>query len=146
MNHTLHYFKSHFIDFFRNNSLWKKCVHESHFRHFKMWIFNKIQEKDLSLYSHIRKNMHLQLEFWFVFMNVYTDKLLFCTTSINVDSLLYKHIYFCTNKSSPPPSMALQPIVGPWPPLRVSWLYYDVGYQLHDRPGSSQPDSTTRDI
>jgi hypothetical protein len=31
--------------------------------------------------------------------------------------------------------MALQPRVGPWPPLRVLWqIYYDVGYQAHDQP------------
>jgi hypothetical protein len=45
------------------------------------------------------------------------------------------------DSSSSSSSMALQPRVGPWPPLRVSCWYYDVGYQPHDRPGSSHPDS-----
>jgi hypothetical protein len=50
----------------------------------------------------------------------------------------------CLSSSS---SVALQPRVGPWPPLRVSWqVYYDVGYQPHNRPGSSHTYSTTRYI
>jgi hypothetical protein len=44
--------------------------------------------------------------------------------------------------------MALQPESGLGLPygFRDSWVYYDVGYQPHDQPGSSHPDSTTRDI
>jgi hypothetical protein len=44
--------------------------------------------------------------------------------------------------------MALQPRSGLGLPygFRDGSVYYDVGHQLHDQPGSSHPDSATRDI
>jgi hypothetical protein len=43
--------------------------------------------------------------------------------------LLYKKLNIEISSSSS--SVALQPRVGPCPPLRVSWWYYDVGCQPH---------------
>jgi hypothetical protein len=64
--------------------------------------------------------------------------MLLCTTTTYSD--VFNQLHYCYSSS-----LALQPRVGPWPPLRVSWqyVYYDVGYQPHDQPCYSHPDSTT---